>query len=85
MRAHAAGKRHPLAVAAIDLVHVQRLGLQGVEVEIEPWIPQHTLLWYKLMAEQMSGGARVQRGLVALVDGPAVCETWLQVYSWAYA
>jgi penicillin amidase len=48
------------------------LGLKGVEVEIEPWIPQHTLLWYKLMAEQMSGGSTRELHMLELIRAAGV-------------
>jgi penicillin amidase len=48
------------------------IGLQGVEIEIEPWTPQHTLLWYKLMAEQMSGGTERELHMLELIRAAGV-------------
>jgi len=48
------------------------LDLQGVEFEIEPWTPIHTLLWYKLMAEQMSGGTERELHMLELIRAVGV-------------
>jgi penicillin amidase len=48
------------------------LGLQGVEFEIEPWTPLHTLLWYKLMAEQMSTGSERELHMLELIRAAGV-------------
>jgi len=48
------------------------LELQGVEFEIEPWTPIHTLLWYKLMAEQMSGGSERELHMLEVIRAVGV-------------
>jgi penicillin amidase len=48
------------------------LGLTGVEFEIEPWTPISTLLWYKLMAEQMSGGTGRELHMLELIRAVGV-------------
>jgi len=51
------------------------LSLQGVEFEIEPWTPVHTLIWCKLMAEQMSGNLQEELYTMEMIRAVGVDMT----------
>ncbi|MFP4374499.1 MAG: penicillin acylase family protein [Spirochaetaceae bacterium] len=43
------------------------LALQGVEVEIEPWKPEHTLTWLKIMSYDLGQNLQTELDTLALV------------------
>ncbi len=51
------------------------LGLQGVEFEIEPWTPVHTLTWFKLMAEDLSDNMQMELYTMELIRAVGIDKT----------
>jgi len=44
------------------------LKLQGVKFEIEPWVPQNSLTWAKLMSEDLGGNMRREMYTIDLIQ-----------------
>ncbi|MDQ7035913.1 MAG: penicillin acylase family protein [Anaerolineae bacterium] len=57
------------------------LGITGVDIPIEPWVPLDTLVWTKVMADDLSGNQSSERLLSELIDAlgeEVVADYWVE-------